>query len=99
MARIGWRVDDSAGWHSGRGDDDGQSGGGTWFLLAWSIFAVVIGATDVLHPQFAFRVNRWQYKNKQAFEPSTAGLVVARIGGAVFVVIGIVCFVIAVTKL
>lgn len=76
-----------------------HSGGGAWFLLAWSIFAVVIGTTNVLHPQFAYRMNRWQYKNKQAFEPSAAGLVVARLVGALFVVIGIVCFVIAVTKI
>jgi hypothetical protein len=78
---------------------NGHTGGGIWFLLGWSILAVVIGTTNVLNPQLAYRMNRWQYKNKQAFEPSTAGLVVARAVGGLFVVIGIVCFVIAVTKL
>jgi uncharacterized membrane protein HdeD (DUF308 family) len=76
-----------------------HTGGGTWFLLAWSLIAIVIGSANAVNPQLAYRVNRWQYKNKQAFEPSAAGLMFARAIGGLFVVIGIVCLVVAVTKL
>jgi hypothetical protein len=56
-------------------------------------------STDSVRSAGAFRMNRWQYKNKDAFEPSQAGLNVARVFEAVFVIIGITCFVIAITKL
>jgi uncharacterized membrane protein YidH (DUF202 family) len=61
-----------------------------WVLALIGVFFVLIGGMNALKPQTAWRANRWQYKNKDALEPSAAGLMMSRVVGAVFVVIGIV---------
>lgn len=79
----------------------GTSGGGSHSavgMFAVGIFFILVGGVQVLKPDLTYRMNRWQYKNKEAFQPSNAGLIVARVAGAVAVVIGIVLVVVAANK-
>jgi hypothetical protein len=51
------------------------------------ILFIIIGVLNVLFPRMAWYFNAgWQFKNA---EPSTAALVVARIGGVIAIIIGI----------
>ena len=71
-----------------------NGGGGKAGFIIVGIFFVLVGLLNVVKPDLSYRMNRWQYKNKQAWEPSNAALVAARVGGCVAVVIGIVVVVI-----
>ena len=66
---------------------------GTWFTLLWGLFAIVIGSINAFAPQFALRMNRrasaWQYRNRQAPEPSAAAMMFGRAIGGVFVIAGV----------
>ncbi len=59
---------------------------------------ILIGGMNAISPGLGFRLNRWQYKNKEAWQPSNAALVVARITGCIAVVIGIVLLILAATR-
>lgn len=67
------------------------------FIIVGILF-ILIGGMNLLKPDLSYRMNRWQYKNKQAWEPSSSALVVARIGGAIAVIVGIVLLVVAATR-
>ncbi|AMM18953.1 hypothetical protein AX769_00880 [Frondihabitans sp. PAMC 28766] len=60
-----------------------------WFLIPFGVVFAAIGAMNVVNPRMAFRMNRWQYKNKEAFEPSNAALVMARVTGCIAIAVGI----------
>ncbi len=76
---------------------NGGSHSAVGFLIVGIAF-VVIGGLQVFKPDLSYRLSRWQYKNKDALQPSNAALIAARVAGAVAVVVGIVLFVIAATK-
>ena len=67
------------------------------FLIVGIAF-ILIGGANLVNPSLSYRMNRWQYKNKEAWEPSNAALVAARIGGGVAVVVGIALLVVAATR-
>ena len=77
----------------------GHSGGGgkAGFIIFGIIFAL-IGLLNAVKPDLSYRMNRWQYKNKQAWEPSNGALVLARIGGCIAVVVGIVLVVVGANR-
>lgn len=67
-------------------------------FLVVGIAFVLIGGLQVIKPDLNYRLTRWQYKNKQALEPSRAALIAARATGALIVVVGIVLLVLAATR-
>lgn len=69
-----------------------------WALILVGVFFVLVGLSQTVYPRLGYRMNRWQYKNPGALEPSAAGLILIRVVGAVFAVIGIVLIVIGATK-
>ncbi|SHH30037.1 hypothetical protein SAMN05443575_3656 [Jatrophihabitans endophyticus] len=68
-------------------------------LIVVGIVFVLIGGFQATRPALMFKANAWQFKNKEAWEPSRAGLIGARIAGAIAVVVGVVVLVIGLTKL
>ncbi len=73
--------------------------GGSWvfILVAACIFCIAIAL--VINPKLQWRMNRWQFKNPQAMEPSKAGLIGIRVGAAVAAVVAVVFVVIGTTRL
>lgn len=70
-----------------------------WFLIPFGIVFAAIGAMNVINPRFAFRMNRWQYKNKEAFEPSNGALVMARVTGVIAIGVGIALLIFGIVSL
>jgi uncharacterized membrane protein HdeD (DUF308 family) len=70
-----------------------------WFLIPFGIVFAAIGIMNVVNPRMAFRMNRWQYKNKAAFEPSDAALVMARVTGAIAIAVGIALLIFGIVSL
>ncbi|UIJ34319.1 DUF6199 family natural product biosynthesis protein [Allobranchiibius sp. GilTou73] len=68
-------------------------------LLGAGIALFLIGGINSLKPDWGYRMRRWQFKNKQAFEPSAAGLRVTRIIGTVMSLIGLVLIIIGIVAL
>ncbi len=67
--------------------------------LVIGIIMALTGVLNVAKPGWNYKMQRWQFKNKQAFETSDAALRMYRITGAVAVVVGIVLIVIGISKL
>lgn len=67
-------------------------------LLVVGIAFIVIGGLQLLKPDLSYRLSRWQYKNKNALQPSNAALLVARVAGGIAVIVGIVLIVVAANK-
>ena len=67
--------------------------------LVIGILFVVLGSINATNPRLQWRMRSWQFKNKQAQEPSDAALKVARVTGALFAIIGVVLIVVGITKL
>jgi uncharacterized membrane protein YidH (DUF202 family) len=67
-------------------------------LLVVGIAFILIGGLQAVNPSISWRASRWQYKNKQALEPSAAGLLAVRIGGLIALVVGIVLIVVGATR-
>jgi hypothetical protein len=67
-------------------------------MIFFGLALLVIGALNAVKPDFTYRMNRWQYKNKDAFEPSSAALVVTRVGGVIALVAGVVVIIVAATR-
>ncbi len=63
-------------------------------FIAAALF-LAAGLLNLVKPDVGWRMSRWQYRNQQALQPSAAGLVVARVSGAVAVVVGVVLIVFA----
>lgn len=79
----------------------GRSSGGSGGKIAFIIFGIVfvlISLLNVLKPDLSFRMNRWQYKNKEAWEPSNGALIAARVSGCIGVVVGIVLIVVGLNR-
>ncbi len=73
----------------------GSGGGGNKVVFA--VIAVVViagGILQAVRPDVGWKMSRWQFKNKDALEPSNAGLTAARVVGAVVAVVGIVILVV-----
>lgn len=66
--------------------------------IIFGIALVLIGTLHAVKPDLTWRMSRWQYRNRGALEPSGAGLVAIRIGGAIALVVGIVVLIIAFAK-
>ncbi len=58
---------------------------------------ILFGLLNVVKPDVSWRLSKWQYRNPDALQPSARGLVMARITGAVAVIIGVVFVVVAAT--
>lgn len=71
--------------------------GGMSHTVRWvvAVIFLVVGLLNLVKPDVGWRMSRWQYRNSQALQPSAAGLVMARVRGAVAVVIGVVLIVVA----
>lgn len=52
----------------------------------------------MVKPKLQWKMSRWQYKNPAAMEPSAKGLVMIRVSGAFFAIIGAVLVFVALTK-
>lgn len=72
----------------------GHSGHAPWFFYLVVGLIILIALAQIARPDLAWRMNRWQYKNKQALEPSAAGLLAARLTGVAVVIVGIVMIVV-----
>lgn len=60
------------------------------------IFAFAL--TLVINPKLQWRMNRWQFKNPKAMEPSRAGLIGVRVSSGVVAVVAVVFIVIGISK-
>ena len=69
-----------------------------WPLLLIGAIFLVVGLVNALNPRLQYRARSWQFKNKEAQEPSDLALVVARVFGAFFAVVGVVVIVIGFTR-
>ena len=80
--------------------DPNTSGGGISHgsLVAWAIvlggFIILVGLAMVAKPDLGWKMRRWQYRNPEAWEPSDAGLAMARLGGVITIISGIVLMVV-----
>lgn len=73
--------------------------GGSWLFV---VFAVLIGGLAVamaINPKLQWKMNRWQYKNAAAMEPSRAGLLMTRATSSVVAVVAVVFLVIGIRQL
>ena len=68
-------------------------------FLVVGILWIVIGGVQVAYPQLGWRMNSWQFKNRNALEPSAAGLTFRRAIAGVIVVAGVALVIFALTKL
>ncbi|MGI8761902.1 MAG: DUF6199 family natural product biosynthesis protein [Jatrophihabitantaceae bacterium] len=66
--------------------------------LVIGVLFVVVGVAQAAKPDLAWRMSRWQFKNRDALQPSNAGLVVARVAGTIVTVVGVVLIVFALRK-
>lgn len=73
--------------------NNGTSSGGKTLFVVIAVVIILIGLLQVAKPDLSWRMARWQYKNKSALQPSSAGLMAARIGGAVAAAVGVVILV------
>jgi hypothetical protein len=62
------------------GGGHGGSKSGVFPLIIGVLF-VIVGSLNVVNRQLSWRMRSWQYKNKEAQEPSDLALKVARVGG------------------
>jgi hypothetical protein len=81
-----------------------SGGGGHKTNSPWPLFLIgavflIIGLVNLLNPGLQYRMRSWQFKNKEAQEPSDLALKVGRAFGALFAIIGVVLVVIGFTKL
>jgi len=76
----------------------GKGKAGPLPFVLFGIAFILIGGLNLAKPDLSYRMNRWQYKNKEAWEPSNAALVLVRIGGALAVVIGIVLVIVGANR-
>lgn len=90
-------------WHALAMVTPANSGGGKGgssplgFVVIGIVF-ILFGSLNLFKPDLAYRMRRWQYKNKEAWEPSNSALAVTRFFGGVAVIAGIVFLVIAATR-
>ena len=79
----------SSGGHHGPG----------WLFVLISVLILAFAITLVINPKLQWKMNRWQFKNPAATEPSSAGLVGIRISSAVVAVVAVVFLVIGIGQL
>lgn len=80
------------------GSSGGGSQGAPWLFFIVGPLAIIAGIAFMVKPKLQWKMNRWQYKNPAAMEPSAKGLVMIRVSGAFFAIIGAVLVFVAVTK-
>lgn len=68
------------------------------FFFIFGPILIVVGLLNIAKPSWQYRTMRWQFKNPDALAPSDKALVMARIVGGIFVVIGIVMLFAAATR-
>lgn len=83
---------------AGGGGAHGGSKSGVFPLIIGILF-IVVGLVNATNPRLQWRMRSWQYKNKEAQEPSDLALKVSRFAGALFAIIGVVLVVVGITKL
>jgi hypothetical protein len=59
---------------------------------------MAIGLLHVARPELSWQMSRWQYRNRQALEPSAAGLMAIRIGGGIAAIAGVVVLIIGISR-
>jgi hypothetical protein len=69
-----------------------------WVLIVFGVIIALFGLVQATNPHLIWRMNRWQYKNPDANEPSGSAFKVMRVVGAIAFVVGIVVIVIGITK-
>lgn len=77
---------------------NGRSHSGLYPLIIGIVF-VATGVLNAVDPRLQWRMRSWQYKNKEALEPSDTALTVGRVVGVIAVGVGIVLIVVGITKL
>ena len=76
----------------------GQHSGG-WLFVVISAVILVFALTTAINPRLQWKMSRWQFKNRQALEPSAAGLVMARVISVIVAIVAVVFIVIGVRQL
>lgn len=72
---------------------------GSWFFVVIALFITGAAITLAINPKLQWKMNRWQFKNPQALEPSNAALVMTRIVACVISVVAVVFVVIGIRQL
>lgn len=83
---------------SGTGNNNGDGTSNPWIF--WLVAAVILvaGVVTLVKPDLVWRMNRWQYKDKNALEPSRAGLIAQRASGGLMVGFAIFFAIFAATR-
>lgn len=70
-----------------------------WLFLLISVVIFAFALSMVINPKLTWKMNRWQFKNPQAMEPSKAGVIWIRISSGVVAAVAVVFIVIGIGKL
>ena len=76
----------------------GQHSGG-WLFVVIAAVILVFALTMAVNPRLQWKMSRWQFRNQQALEPSTAGLVMTRVISVVVAIVAVVFIVIGARRL
>jgi uncharacterized membrane protein YidH (DUF202 family) len=71
--------------------------GHSW-LWVFGIVLIAIGSLHAVNPAISWRMSRWQYRDKQALEPSAAGLLAIRVSGVISVAIGVALLIVGISS-
>ena len=67
-------------------------------LIIFGVALIVIGGLHALKPDLTWRMSRWQYRDKNAMQPSNAALIGLRITGTLAAVAGVVLLIIGASR-
>jgi hypothetical protein len=73
--------------------------GPRWLGILIPALVGAFALATVINPKLTWKMNRWQYKNPSAMEPSSAALMVTRVVGCITIVVAIVIVVITASHL